>query len=383
MTKKMKNTVAACALSALALAVGIAGSQYTRHTFNEEITKLTSSKDAKSKYELSYKIEESGLFSQSGKLTITIRSHNRYVKDQVIKLKSDTLFLPTFTLTNIKPGNEQSQKFYDNFKIKKAAFSTFFQKGNMVLSTESEAEAPFKISLFGVDYSECKLTNGRLDVSIEDLAKLDNKNFEANATADVDTITCSERLQLKERALENDFLILKKLHLVTSLNQLISDDYSLSAPEFFKGSAEKLTLNTHNSSLNFKAIDVSRTVDVNKDKENNYINFFIDQGAVASHFKLEGRGDRYKSNEITGIKKGEYNIRFEGPFFVSLPHIKRLYDAGFLKRVMHGTEANLKYKINLDKVEPISGLSTPGAVKINVNGKETTANDLFYIMFSE
>lgn len=352
----------------------------TAQFMNQQIDNYIKEQDPKSNVHIDYKILNKNILAQQGELTFMYI--DRDVKKKG-KLKTYTTILPLYTSTRFEADDNTTKEFFDNFNITEANFSTFFKTGTAKLVTDEQKPAPFHVSLFGFDQNDCEITNANLKAEIDDLSNLTNNKFVSKAVFKTKKLRCSEALPRNNKIEETEYLSAEDVQLTTSLNQIISKDFDLKAPEFFAAKVEKVTFNGDRNPLTLKAVDISRNVDVEKDEERVYINLFIANG-VPSKFHLEGIGDRYLENESEGLKKGKYFLQMQGPFFTSMPYVHNLYKAGFLQenKQRKTIESNISYEIDLFKMPSnmLMGATAPDAVKLIINGKESTPERVFAVM---
>ena len=361
--------------------VALLGTQHATAQFmNQQIENYVKQQNPKSNIHIDYKILNKNILAQQGELTFVYI--DRDVKKKG-KLKTYTTILPLYTSTRFEADNELTKEFFDNFKITKANFSTFFKKGTAELETDENKPAPFHVSLFGFDQNDCEITNANLRAEIDDLSNLTNNKYASLAVFKSQKLSCSDMQPRNKKLEKTEYLSAQDIQLTSSLNQILSKDFDLKAPEFFAAKVEKVTINGARNPVVLKAIDISRNVDVEKDQERVYINLFIGN-TLPSKFHLEGTGDRYLENESEGLKKGKYFLQMQGPFFTSMPYVHNLYKAGYLKenKKRKTIESDISYEIDLYKMPTnmLMGAASPDAVKLKINGKDTTPEEVFSAM---
>lgn len=366
-------------LGTLSLAVIFAASgisQYLTHSlFESNVNKILSKIDTKG-VSVKYKTEKTSLLTKEGELTVSVAPQVRFegttVEPIKFKFKTDTLLLPAYTRTNLSPVDPESKKYFKSFKVDRAQLSTVVNKAEFLINSKKNEKAEMNISLFGFDQNKCTFENGEVKLSQDE-----GNSVLVNTKAS--KFNCSQKLPYQPKE-SKEFLAIEDLKATTTLNRVVDKNFNLKAPDYFSLSMEKFSMAMFGNFMKLKAVDINRSVIGDGTREKLYINLFIDQGAMVNRFNLQGEGDRYIEGE-KGKKSGKYHVLMQGPIWGQIPVVQKMYAGKMFNTTKSGLESDITYSVDTDKVNMSQPMvNNPDAIKLNINGKETTPTELFMLV---
>lgn len=367
---KHKGLKISLSILAITLATSIATTVATHKHFNETINENLE-KISKNGLKITYKENFSSGITASGEvefeITPKIQFNNKH-KQKVIKgkLSANTFFLPFCVFSKLTSDSEITNALFKEYKIDEAELSSFFGNNELNIETKEDQQIQTTVSLWGFTQNRCFLKNAKLQFL--------QKNTAIATNFETDYLICDT--PIGDRITGNEILNIENFKFSTTLNHLLDKNFNIKAPEYFFTSADRLTINAMGNSIKMKAVDLGRKVIDDGKLEKFYLNLFVDQGGILSKFTVDGIGDRFVTGESTGIKTGQYHFLMDGVLFPNIPYIKTLYKLGYVSEKGHIIESNVHYKVNLDLVNPLTPtLATPNAVKLTINGKETSMNE--------